>query len=127
MLSTPCLEKSQGLPRKGRSIQTAAELSLLLRIYRSQDKIQEAISILDSPLIGIKSELGRSSLDLMREKIELYELCNRWEDEWQFCRDLLESIRPSKTSGSQNPEYYWDDWKVWLGLITAAMNINTAE
>lgn len=116
----------------GRTIQTLEELLLLLKIYRGQGKYEEALQVLDNPHIGITSQVGNYSWELVRYKIELYQLCNRWKDVWQFCRELLEDAHPKNMQKESRTPFhrygaFGDDWKVWVGLIAANTNINTLE
>lgn len=111
-------------------ITNTEELLLLLRIYRSQNKNEEALAVLNSPHTGINSSIGKDLWELVRQKLELCELCNRWNDEWQFCKELLEDAHPNNLRESRTPHHRFgesgDDWKVWISLIIAASNISTS-
>lgn len=94
-------------------------------MYRSQKRYEEALKVLDDPLTGITSQLGNNSWELVRQKIELFELCGRWQEEWEFCAELLIDAHPESlqetTRTSRHPfGKFGDDWKVWVGLLSAS-------
>ena len=116
----------------GRALNTLEDLFLLLKIFRSQGRYVEALKILDDPRTGINSRLGQNSWEVVRHKIDLYELCHRWDEEWKFCRELLEDAHPDNVqSASRSPYHHFgtfgDDWIVWVGLLSATAMISTAE
>lgn len=115
-----------------RALQSAGDLQLLVAIYRLQGKYTEAIAALDDPHIGLGSRICGRSWDLVREKIELYSLCELWENLWRFCRDILMDARAdSLHNAGYFPRFgygvFGDDWKVWSGLMTASVQIATTE
>lgn len=115
-----------------RALDTVEDILLLLRVYRTQQKYAEALKVLDDPLTGITSRLGSNSWELVRQKIELYALCNQWSEEWRFCAELLNDAHPdSLQNTSRSPNYpfgkFGDDWKVWVGLLSATEMIETNE
>lgn len=68
----------------------------------------------------------------MRQKIELYELCHLWNEEWQFCAEILKDAHPDYLQNKYRYPYhpfgkFGDDWKVWVGLLSATDMINTSE
>lgn len=113
-------------------LNTLEDLLLLLKVFRSQEKYSEALKILDDPLTGVSSRLGQNSWELVRHKVELYELCHRWDEEWEFCRELLEDAHPDNLqNASRSPKHqfgaFGDDWIVWVGLLSATAQIKIAE
>ena len=115
-----------------RALKSLSDISLLLKIYRSQGRYAEALNILDDPLTGIASPLSNNSWELVRQKIELYEMCQQWSEEWRFCSELLEDAHPDSLQNVSRSSYHQfgkvgDDWKVWVGLLSATDNINTSE
>ena len=116
----------------GRILQTLEDLFLLVKVYRSQNKYEEALAVLDDSRTGIHSRVGRKSWELVRTKIELYETCKFWKDEWQFCWELLEDARPDNLQDVSRTPYssfgkIGDDWKVWAGLVNATYELGTQE
>ena len=118
--------------RSIRAIQTSDDLQLLVAIYRSQGKYKETLAILDDPVIVLTSKIGGKSWDLVREKIELLEVCELWRDLWQFCEQLLLDARSDNLKDSERSPHmsfgaFGDDWKVWKGLITASAKVSNRK
>ncbi|MCJ1464356.1 hypothetical protein MMC07_002969 [Pseudocyphellaria aurata] len=133
-ISKAAAEVSEEKPASStiRALDSVEDILLLLKVYRSQEKFAEALKVLDDPLTGITSRLGSNSWELVRQKIELYELCNLWSEEWRFCADLLNDAHPNNLQDmSRSPNYpfgkFGDDWKVWVGLLSAMKMIDTNE
>ena len=117
--------------RSIRAIQNLGEVILLVKIFRSQDKLKEAIDILDGSELGLISGISAKSWDLVLGKIELYGLCKRWKEQWSFCYGLLQDAHGENILGS-NPTSlgfgrFGDDWKVWKGLLDATAKIHKPE
>ena len=115
-----------------RALQCTGDVQLLVAIYRSQGRYAEAIAVLDDPRIGLGSRICGRSWDLVREKIELYALCELWENLWAFCRDILVDARADSLHDAEySPRFgygvFGDDWKAWSGLMTASARIATTE
>lgn len=115
-----------------RALNSLEDIFLLLKVYRSQERYAEALEVLDDPLTGITSRLSNNSWELVRQKIELYELCHLWNEEWQFCAEILKDAHPDYLQNKYRYPYhpfgkFGDDWKVWVGLLSATDMINTSE
>ena len=120
------------MPKTGVAIASLEELLLLLTVYRQQGKYREAVDILNDDRIGINSQIGNNAWELVRLKIEFLDSSGQYEEEWRYCRALLDDARPETvqekakthqvTFGSMG-----DDWKVWSGFISAAFQIGTEE
>lgn len=101
-------------------------------VYRAQGKYDEALAVLDSPYLGITSLVGNYSWELVRVKINIYEMCNRWEELWQFCQELLMDALPNNLRDCSRIPFhkygaFGDDWKVWVGLVDSSIKIGTPE
>lgn len=108
------------------------DLLLLLKVYRLHGKAKEALDILDDDRIGINSPIGNKAWELVRHKIDLLEESGQYEKQWRFCHALLDDARPDEEQEEPRPKYLnfgriGDDWKVWTGLIEAAIQIDTEE
>lgn len=122
----------QQFSKNGRALSTLEDVLLLLKVYRAQQKYTEALLVLDDPRTAINSPLGKNSWELVRQKIELYEICKHWNELWQFCKELLEDAHPHNTlNKSRSPFHQFgtvgDDWKMWAGLLLATREINSSE
>lgn len=116
----------------GRTLQALEDLFLLLKVYQSQNKNEEALAVLDDSRTGVHSRIGKNSWELVRTKIELYEILNLWNDEWQFCWELLQDARPDYLQDVSRTPYssfgkVGDDWKVWAGLVDATGKLRSQE
>lgn len=106
------------------------ELLLLLAIYKHQDYIKEALAILDSTNLGILSTVGKGNWSLVREKLDLLEAAGMWQEEWDYCRTLLENARPQTNADTTELHHdalasQGDDWRLWTGLIVSSQKIGT--
>lgn len=123
--------KVQAATNNVRALNSLEDIFLLLNIYRSQERYAEAVKVLNNPLTGITSRLGNNSWELVRQKIELYELCEQWSEQWEFCAELLIDAHPDNL---QNPSWssrhpfgkFGDDWIVWVGLLLSSDMVNTS-
>lgn len=118
--------------KPARAINTVEDLLLLVRVYRSQGRHSEAISIIKNSRMGMESPIGRTSWELIRQLIELLELNHQWDVLWKLCQHLLVDARDDSTGRQLHPSHYpfgklGDDWKVWQALVTASSNIGTQE
>lgn len=114
-----------------RAIQTLEELLLLLAIYKHQGYVREALAVLDSSNLGILSTVGKSNWSLVREKLDLLEEAGMWQEEWDYCRTLLENAQPrNKKDGTEHNldalASQGDDWRLWTGLIVSSQEIATS-
>ena len=120
------------LPNNGLVLENLEDLLLLLRVYRSQGKFKEALSVLDDDRSGIFSRIGNKAWQLVRHKIELLELSGQWQGLWQFCKIVLSGSHPKalfQKSTSNNSAFgrIGDDWAIWSRLIIATNQICTDE
>ena len=117
--------------QSGRTLRSSGDVRLLVQIYRSQGKSQDALAILNSPQTGLNSQF--SDWELVREKITLCEERQLWEELWQFCRDLLEDANPNAKLGDfYRPRIYnfrdfGNDWMVWRGMLHSNNMISIQE
>ena len=115
-----------------RAINTLDDLFLLIRVYRAQGKYSEAVAVTRDSRVGLGSQLGRNSWELVRQLIALLELSHQWVEVWQLCQQLLLDARDYYLEGRVRSAHYdfgkpGDDWKVWQVFIAASSKINTQE
>ena len=116
----------------GRSVQTPRELQILLAIFRKQGNNSEALKILESENLGISSRVAKGDWSLVRKKLEILEEEQLWQDEWTFCKKMLEDALPEQTDevdglASQIVNAQGDDWRVWQGLVRSSRQLNIEE
>ena len=107
-----------------RALQNEQDLRLLVRMYRSQEKYEDALSVLEDPRTGFVSRVANKSWETALEMIELNGLCERWEAQWHMCHDLLTGSLPGALGKEMPASQYMygdlgDDWKIWDALVTA--------
>lgn len=123
---------SKSISKAIRAVQSSDDLRLLVVICRYQGKYREALAVLDDPIIGLSSKLGGKSWDLAREKIELLELCELWQELWQLCKHLLLDARSDNLKTAERAPHmgfgaFGNDWKVWKGLVVASAKMRNRE
>ncbi|KAI9848708.1 MAG: hypothetical protein M1837_006795 [Sclerophora amabilis] len=135
MISKAAAEVPQdpkNLMSPGRSIQTPQELSLLIEIYCRQSYHAEALAILNSPNLGIKSAVAKGDWSFVLVKLDIMETLELWTEQWDYCKELLDAAsvdigRDANQEDVLQPHEQGDDWRVWMALISASRRINTAE
>lgn len=113
-----------------RALKKVEDILLLLQIYKLQGKFEEALSVLGNSRTMNGSTLTGCSWEVVRHEIELYELCERWDDLWRFCRQILNEAHPDRYSKIHHTSRFGtqgDDWKVWTAFLTASSKIRTIE
>lgn len=126
------LTNAGGKLTNGLVLENLEDLLLLLRVYQSQGRFQEALDVLDDDRAGIFSRIGNKSWQLVRHKVELLELNGQWQELWQFCRKVLsgshpKALFPKSTSTNSAFGRMGDDWAIWSRLIIATNQICTDE
>lgn len=100
-----------------RAIQTPEELRLLIEILCSQGRYEEALNILASENLGIRSRIVRGDSTFIGLKIScLLDAGNKWDDAFSYAKDLL--TVPDDEQG-QKHLLELDDWKIWDLLYQA--------
>ena len=115
-----------------RAITTLDDLFLLIRVYRAQGKYSEAAAIARDSRMGLASQLGKNSWELVRQLIALLETSHQWMELWQLCQQLLVDARDISLERRVDPAHYdfgkqGDDWKIWQVFIMASSKMNTQE
>jgi N-terminal acetyltransferase B complex non-catalytic subunit len=101
-------------------------------VYRQQGFRAEALEILGSKNLGIRSTVAKGDWSFVRQKLDLLEEQGLWEREWEFCKILLDEAFPGDggikvDENPTTPDAKGDDWRVWQGFLTASRNIDTEE
>jgi len=112
----------------GREINSFEDLSLLLRVYRAQERYAEADEIITDPCIGFDAYVGGYKWELVGQYMELLSLQRRWGDLRDVCATVLKEARdrePEKTRFGFGK--LGDDWKTWKTLLNANAKDDTTE
>jgi N-terminal acetyltransferase B complex non-catalytic subunit len=116
-----------------RKILSAKELRLVTQIYHQQNYDNELLTILDSPEIGIDSEVGKNDVEFIRAKIEALLKLEKWEDLTTMCFSNLEKLcshreeHPSTIEATPGNIAWADDWFVWRTLVNASTHTSKSE
>ena len=95
------------------------ELRLVVDIYRKQGQIDDLLSILDNPLIGINSEIAKRDNHFIQVKLKLLEQREDWQSIYDFCFSCLEALQNAKESSTETTplDLIWaDDRMIWILL-----------
>ena len=111
-----------------RALNTSEDLLLLVRVYKSQNKDTEALALLEDQRTGFGSHLCKKDWEIVRQMIELYTLCKRWQSLYDVCREILQCSLARILIPDQEPSQWdfgplGDDWVVWDGLLTASVEL----
>ena len=114
------------------TLQTARDLQFLVLIFQSQGEHEAVLSILsDDSRTGLGSAMAAGSWQLMVEKVNVLEVCKRWEELWKTCHAVLLDAALDPSRGTDNPTYSYgalgDDYSIWRGLAVGAANLRTEE
>ena len=114
------------------ALQTARDLQFLIYILKSQGKLQAALTFLsDDSRTGLRSAIAAGSWELMMERIKLLEACEKWDELWKVCHDVLSDAKLDVLNEGGIPVYAYgrigDDYAAWRGLAVAAANIGTDD
>jgi N-terminal acetyltransferase B complex non-catalytic subunit len=116
-----------------RQITSAKELRLVAQIYRQQNYDDDLLVVLDSPQIGIESEVGKNDVEFIRVKMEILSQKQKWKDLREFCFSSLDKLciyrEDSTKSIEETPgNIAWaDDWHVWKAMIKASSHLSNSE
>ncbi|TKA64720.1 hypothetical protein B0A49_07987 [Cryomyces minteri] len=112
-------------------IHSMEELRLLIRIYRKQDRCKELLAILESPHIGITSNIARHGWEFVQTKLQLLEEEEMWTELLDSCRTLLQEgdtrIERHKVGDVLPLHHEGDDWAVWKRLVLSTTKLNSAD
>lgn len=114
------------------ALQTSKDVLLLVYIFRSQGKNEEALWILcDEKRTGLQSAIAAGSWELMAEKVKLLELCGYWQELWNTCYAVLLDANLARSGSTDIPVFSYggigDDFSMWKGLARAASNIGSEQ
>lgn len=118
------------VPRK---ISSAKELRLVTQIYRQQKYDDELLTVLNSPEIGIDSEVGKNDVEFIRAKIEVLLKQDKWNDLSTLCFSKLEKLcshreeHASALEATPGNIAWADDWFIWRTLVMASKHTSKSE
>lgn len=110
-----------------RAIQTSEELSLLIRIFESQDRYGEVVTLLNTENLGVESRIAQNDWSFVRAKISNLEKAGLWEEGISFTRELLSLPDEAEENGNAKGIQEKDDWCVWKLLLSATEKLGNPE
>ncbi|KAL8908750.1 MAG: hypothetical protein Q9207_000607 [Kuettlingeria erythrocarpa] len=120
-LTKMCIQE----PKNGRVLRGPGDLALLLDVYESQGKYDEAIAVLHDPRTGIWSDVGKTTWNLVLRMFRLLEQTKQWRRLLIFCFNLLEDARPQNLPKKLGYEFreLGNHWAVWRAMLRALANL----
>lgn len=109
-----------------RAIQTSEELSLLIKIFESQDRYGEVVTLLNSGNLGVDSRIAQGDWSFVRAKISNLGKAGLWEEGLKFTRELL-SLPDETDNGNTVGIQERDDWSVWKLLLSSTEKLEKLE
>ena len=111
----------------GRVLHSPEDLLLLLRVYKDQGKIQEALSILQAEDEGLISTVGQGSWEILLQLLDLCGLNGLWDRQMRSSQSVLvSSFEAKSTEERPNRELDFgergDDWAVWKSFVIGAVH-----
>jgi hypothetical protein len=105
-----------------RKIKSAKELRLLTQIYRSQGHLNELLTVLDDPDIGISSGVGLNDFEFVRAKIQTLKDSNKWAELHAYCLGALKGVGITKAEPDSplTVRSWASDSLIWDGLVESA-------
>jgi hypothetical protein len=110
-----------------RKLVSSADLRLLCQIYSRQGLIQELLEILDSPDIGINSDVSKKDVEFILIKMNALSELRRWNELRQYCLSGLEQLcqhyeAAGRTTFDVPNELAWAvSWQPWRTALNATI------
>ena len=112
----------------GRVLRTADDLALLLDVYESQGKYDEALDVLEDPRTGINSKIAGHSFSFVLRMMGFLVASRRWKALFKFCFQMLyDGRRDKKKADLHGFGETGNDWAVWEGLYQAVKHLPPDE
>lgn len=122
-LSQAVREAEEGngtIAASNRQIGTFDDRCLLLRVYRSHGRFQEAVDMIKSSNLGMDSLSGAEKTELTKQYLELLEIREDWSELFGMCQTLLNgSLDPDPADPMYSYGELCNDWKIWRMAICA--------
>ncbi|KAG4031438.1 hypothetical protein MFRU_009g02110 [Monilinia fructicola] len=117
-------DKSKSLPT--RAIHTPQELLLLQRITAAHGKLEDQLKYLNEPSLGPESIVAKGDWELWRNKLQLMEASEHWQQLFETTGDLLKRAR-TKDERGEIVEARMADWAVWQAYLRSALALQTSS
>ena len=112
------------IPDPGKQISSPQDLYLLLRIYRAQNKYEEAIAICKDSRFCLDVHTGTSKWEVCEQYIEFLAMQGRWEELHAICGQMLINSLQAESTGTSiihefNLGILGNNWNVWRMMLRA--------
>jgi N-terminal acetyltransferase B complex non-catalytic subunit len=104
-------------------IQSLKELRLLFHVYEDQGRYEELLKVLNSPMIGIDSELAKGDDSFKRLRLDILVKLQKEREVYDLCFSSLNALLDAmhSSTGDVPLDLVWiDDLDIWTFLIDAA-------
>ncbi|CAD6448066.1 2ed61336-c5c5-4340-ab1c-4ca208159de1 [Sclerotinia trifoliorum] len=115
-------DKSKSLPT--RAIHTPQELLLLQRITAAHGKLEDQLKYLNEPSLGPESIVAKGDWELWRNKLQLMEASQHWEQLFETTSGLLKRAR-TKDERGHIIDARMADWAVWQAYLRSALALQS--
>ncbi|PQE03427.1 N-acetyltransferase B complex non catalytic subunit protein [Rutstroemia sp. NJR-2017a BBW] len=109
-----------------RSIQAPQELLLLQRIAGTHGKLEDQLKYLNEPSLGPESTIAKGDWELWRNKLQLMEKSEQWQEIFEATGQLLKRAR-TKNENGQIIEARLADWVVWQAYLNSATTLEKSS
>ncbi|KAF7937706.1 uncharacterized protein EAE97_007502 [Botrytis byssoidea] len=123
-LATATIQADKSKPLPTRAIHTPQELLLLQRITAAHGKLEDRLNYLNEPSLGPESIVAKGDWELWRNKLELMETSEHWQELFETTSGLLKRSR-TKDERGQIIEARMADWAVWQAYLHSALSLQT--
>ncbi|KAK6615242.1 cytoskeleton organization protein [Botrytis cinerea] len=123
-LATATIQADKSKPLPTRAIHTPQELLLLQRITAAHGKLEDQLNYLNEPSLGPESIVAKGDWELWRNKLELMQTSEHWQQLFDTTGGLLKRSR-TKDERGQIVEARMADWAVWQAYLHSALSLQT--
>lgn len=107
-----------------RAIQTAEEVLLLIKIFESQGRYDEAVKALERENVGLSSSIVQNDQTFVSLKLNNLGAAKLWEEGISFAQSILAvPDDPNEQKALQER----DDWSAWNLLSRATRELGNPE
>jgi hypothetical protein len=114
-----------------RKITSSHHLRLATHIYRQQNELDDLLSLLQNPRVGLDSSVGMSDGEFIRCEIDLLKEKELYDQLFDLCHLKLKTLVAAKQSAKDTALIQslsgTDDWFIWNALLDSCWNSSKSE
>jgi hypothetical protein len=120
-----------GTQESTRKITSSHHLRLATHIYRQQNELDDLLSLLQNPRVGLDSSVGMGDGEFIRCEIDLLKEKGLYDQLFDLCHLKLKTLVAAKQS-AKDPALIQslsgtDDWFIWNALLDSCWNPSKSE